>query len=108
MMDNAEGRGGNHTVARQGNIDNNPRRQYKIATDDANPFSTDSATAMDYQVQLDVFHGPLDLLLYLVKRHELDMFDIPMARITEQYLQYLELMQKIDMEVAGEFLVVAS
>jgi segregation and condensation protein A len=63
---------------------------------------------MDYQVQLDVFHGPLDLLLYLVKRHELDIFDIPMARITEQYLHYLELMQKIDMEVAGEFLVVAS
>jgi segregation and condensation protein A len=63
---------------------------------------------MDYQVQLDVFHGPLDLLLYLVKRHEVDIFDIPMAQITEQYLHYLELMHKIDMEVAGEFLVVAS
>lgn len=63
---------------------------------------------MDYQVQIDVFHGPLDLLLYLVKRHEVDVFDIPIAQITEQYLHYLELMRKIDMEVAGEFLVVAS
>src|SRR5262245_11177177 len=63
---------------------------------------------MEYQVQLEVFHGPLDLLLYLVKRHEVDIFDIPISHIAAQYLHYLELMRKIDMEVAGEFLVVAS
>ncbi len=46
----------------------------------------------DYKVQLEVFEGPLDLLLYLIKRDELDIYDIPIERITQQYMQYLEMM----------------
>jgi segregation and condensation protein A len=63
---------------------------------------------MDYQVDLDIFRGPLDLLLFLVKRDEVDIFDIPIARITEQYVQYLEVLKLIDIDRVGEFLVMAS
>jgi segregation and condensation protein A len=63
---------------------------------------------MDYQVDLDTFRGPLDLLLYLVKRNEVDILDIPMAKITEQYLHYLEVLKLIDVERVGDFLVMAS
>jgi len=59
-------------------------------------------------VKLEIFEGPLDLLLYLVKQNRLEIEAIPIARITDQYLQYLELMQALDLEVAGEFLVVAA
>ncbi len=61
-----------------------------------------------YQVQLDVFSGPLDLLLYLIKQEEVDIYDIPIARITKQYLKYIELMQTLDLEVAGEFVLMAA
>ena len=60
----------------------------------------------DYQVHLDTFCGPLDLLLYLVKHNEVDILDIPVARVTEQYRQYLDVLQLIDMERAGDFIVV--
>jgi segregation and condensation protein A len=63
---------------------------------------------MDYKVRLDVFEGPLDLLLYLIKKNELDIHDIPVNVITEQYLEYLNLMQLLDLDVAGEFLVMAA
>jgi segregation and condensation protein A len=63
---------------------------------------------MDYQVNLEVFRGPLDLLLFLVKRNEVDIFDIPVARLTEQYLEYLGLIEMIDVEHAGDFLVMAA
>lgn len=63
---------------------------------------------MSYKVKLDVFEGPLDLLLYLIKEEELNIYDIPITRITEQYLEYLNLMQLLDLDVAGEFLVVAA
>jgi segregation and condensation protein A len=63
---------------------------------------------MSYRVQLDVFEGPLDLLLHLIQKHELDIYDIPVALITQQYLEYVELMKNLDMEIAGEFLVMAS
>ncbi len=63
---------------------------------------------MNYKVSLDVFEGPLDLLLYLIKKEELNIYDIPMARITEQYLEYVELMELMDLEIAGEFLVMAA
>lgn len=63
---------------------------------------------MPYQVALDAFHGPLDLLLYLVKRNEVDVLDIPIAPIAEQFHQYLMLMQSLDVEVAGDFLVMAA
>lgn len=64
---------------------------------------------MQYQVDLETFRGPLDLLLYLVKRNEVDIRDIPIARITEQYFSYLELLRDvIDVELAGEFCVMAA
>src|SRR5215204_3708943 len=63
---------------------------------------------MIYQVALDAFHGPLDLLLYLVKRNEVDARDIPVARIAEQFLDHLHALQAIDVEWAGEFLVMAA
>ncbi|MGB1124787.1 MAG: segregation and condensation protein A [Phycisphaeraceae bacterium] len=62
----------------------------------------------DYRVRLDAYAGPLDLLLYLVKRHEIDLHDIPVAELTEQYLHHLEVIKSIDVESAGEFLVMAA
>src|SRR5512147_2572921 len=61
-----------------------------------------------YQVQLDVFEGPLDLLLHLVKKHELDILDIPISFVTEKYLAYLDAMQRLDIDVAGEYLLMAA
>ncbi|HLA83264.1 MAG TPA: segregation/condensation protein A [Thermoguttaceae bacterium] len=63
---------------------------------------------MDFRVDLDSFRGPLDLLLYLVRKHELDVTDIPITLITEQYLKYLELIERLDVGAVGEFLAVAS
>ena len=63
---------------------------------------------MNYQVHLDTFHGPLDLLLYLVKREEVDVLDIPIARLAGQFLEHLQVMQHLDVELAGEFLVMAA
>ncbi len=63
---------------------------------------------MTYKVKLDIFAGPLDLLLFLIKRDKIDIYDIPISEITEQYLEYLELMKLLDLEIAGEFLVMAA
>jgi len=63
---------------------------------------------MNYKVKLDVFEGPLDLLLYLIQKEEVDIYDIPISKITDQYLEYLELMQLLDLGIAGEFLVMAA
>ncbi len=63
---------------------------------------------MSYKVKLEIFEGPLDLLLHLVKQNHLEIANIPVATITDQYLQYLQLMQTLDLEVAGEFLVMAA
>jgi len=63
---------------------------------------------MTYQVKLEMFEGPLDLLLHLIREHQLDILDIPIARITEEYLRYLTLMQELDLDVAGEFLLMAA
>lgn len=62
----------------------------------------------EYRVELDSYSGPLDLLLHLVRRHEIDLHDIPIATLTQQYLDHLKLIQEIDVELAGEFLVMAS
>ena len=62
----------------------------------------------EYQVNLDVFRGPLDLLLYLVKHNEVDIIDIPIAQVAEQFLDYIRLMEIIDVERAGDFLVMAA
>ncbi len=61
-----------------------------------------------YQVKLPVFEGPLDLLLHLIKKNKIDIYDIPIAEITRQYLQYLEMMKELNLEIAGEFLVMAA
>jgi len=63
---------------------------------------------MSYKVKLEVFEGPLDLLLYLIKKNEIDIYDIPIATITEQYMEYMELMRMLDLNIAGEFLVIAA
>jgi segregation and condensation protein A len=60
------------------------------------------------EVFLEAFEGPLDLLLYLIRRHNLDVLDIPLAEITRQYMQYIELMQDLQLELAGEYMVMAA
>ncbi|MEW6724322.1 MAG: segregation/condensation protein A [Bacillota bacterium] len=61
-----------------------------------------------YKVTLDIFEGPLDLLLHLIRRDQMNIYDIPIARITDQYLKYLRAMQELDLEIASEFLVMAA
>ena len=61
-----------------------------------------------YQIALDVFEGPLDLLLHLVKKHELSILDIPISFVTEKYLEYLDAMAALDIDVAGEYLLMAA
>jgi len=63
---------------------------------------------MSYKIKLEMFEGPLDLLLYLVKKDHLNIYDIPIAKVTQQYLEYLNLMQLLDLNIAGEFLVMAA
>lgn len=63
---------------------------------------------MNYEVQLDLFKGPLDLLLYLVKKEEISIRDIEISKITDQYIQYLEVMKTLNLEIAGEFIVMAA
>ena len=63
---------------------------------------------MEYCVKLDLFEGPLDLLLHLVQKSKIEIADISMATITEQYLDYLDRMRDFDVEIASEFLVMAS
>ena len=62
----------------------------------------------EYKIKLDVFEGPLDLLLYLIRKEEVDIYDIPIERITGQYLQYLDVMRMMDLNIAGEFLVMSA
>ncbi len=64
--------------------------------------------ADEYKVDLEIFEGPLDLLLYLIRRDEVDIYDIPIERITSQYLAYLDVMKMLDLNIAGEFLVMAA
>lgn len=62
----------------------------------------------EYKIKLEVFEGPLDLLLYLIKKNELDIYNIPIEIITNQYMEYLGLMRLLDLDIAGDFLVMAS
>lgn len=62
----------------------------------------------DYKLDLEVFEGPLDLLLYLIKKEELDIYNIPIERVTSQYMEYLGLMKMLDLNIAGEFIVMAA
>jgi len=63
---------------------------------------------MPYRVQLEKFEGPLDLLLFLIKKNEVEIYDIPIAEITQQYLAYLEILEFLDLENAGEFILMAA
>ena len=63
---------------------------------------------MNYKVQLEKFEGPLDLLLYLIKKDDIDICDIPIAAITDQYMEYIEMMKMLDLEIVGDFLVMAA
>jgi segregation and condensation protein A len=62
----------------------------------------------DYKVKLEVFEGPLDLLLYLIKRDEIDIYDISIERITRQYLEYLQAFKELNIDLAGEFILMAA
>lgn len=63
---------------------------------------------MQYSVRVDAFEGPLDLLLHLINRYEIDIYDIPVSEITDQYLEYIHAMQELQLDVASEYLVMAS
>src|SRR3954464_8841883 len=60
------------------------------------------------KVQLDIFEGPLDLLLYLVKKEEVDIYEVNLTKIATQFIEYIEVMRELDLDIAGEFLVMAS
>jgi segregation and condensation protein A len=63
---------------------------------------------MSYEIKLDIFEGPLDLLLYLIRKNEIDIYNIPIALITEQYLEYLDIMRSLNLDLAVEYLVLAA
>src|SRR5207253_3536696 len=62
----------------------------------------------DYRIKLQVFEGPLDLLLFLIRKNELDIYDIPIESVTRQYIDALRAMQQLDLDLAGEFFVMAA
>src|SRR6202163_4744472 len=62
----------------------------------------------DYKVKLEIFEGPLDLLLFLIKRDEIDIYEISIERITHQYLEYLQAFKELNLDIAGEFVVMAA
>ena len=87
----------------------------RLADADAyNSPSSQPRTGVEYRVELDIYNGPLDLLLYLIRRDELDIYDIPIAKITDSYLSYMNMLRDVktreglDINVAGEFLVMAA
>lgn len=63
---------------------------------------------MGYKLKLDIFEGPLDLLLYLIKKNDIDITNIPIAQITAQYMKYIEMMKMLDLDIVGDFLVMAA
>jgi segregation and condensation protein A len=73
------------------------------------PVAEEFESSLDsYSIKLDQFEGPLDLLIHLIKRNEVNIYDIPIALITSQYLAYLVVLRELDLDVAGEFLVMAA
>lgn len=70
--------------------------------------STELTAQSGYTIKLPVFEGPLDLLLHLIREHKLDIYDIPISEVTDQYLRYLSLMEQLDLNIAGEFFVMAA
>jgi segregation and condensation protein A len=87
------------------------RAEHNAALADAAPEYAEQferSSADQYKVRVEIFEGPLDLLLFLIRKEEVSIYDIPIARITEQYLEYLNAMQELDIALAGEFLVMAA
>jgi len=62
----------------------------------------------EYKVKFEVFEGPLDLLLYLIKKEEVDIYEVNLTRLATQFIEYIETMRLLDLEIAGEFLVMAA
>lgn len=85
-----------------------PTPDTRRPTPDARPHDTRARPLPPYTVQLDAYHGPLDLLLYLVRKEELPIADLPLAEVAEQYLEHITVLERIDPNAAGEFLDVAS
>ena len=78
-------------------------------TDDSSSSAADFESSPEaYSVKLDTFEGPLDLLIHLIKKNEVNIYDIPIASITKQYLDHVEMMQELDLDTVGEFLVMAA
>ena len=71
-------------------------------------FTLNGRSMAEYKVQFEVFEGPLDLLLYLIKKEEVDIYAVNLTKLATQFIEYVELMRQFDLEVAGEFLVMAS
>ena len=70
--------------------------------------NSDITNRVPYQIKLPIFEGPLDLLLHLIRENRIDIYDIPIASVTDQYLRYLSMMEALDLEIAGEFIVMAA
>lgn len=84
------------------------KKKAAVALLDETPEQNEDARNDSYRVKLEAFEGPMDLLLYLIKKDEIEIKDIPIASITEQYLEYLTLMRELDISIAGDFLVTAA
>jgi segregation and condensation protein A len=80
----------------------------KLTTDNRQLTTAAEPLSMNYQVQLEVYSGPLDLLLYLVRRQELDILHLPIAKIASEFLKFFEVLQELDLDEIGEFVVMAS
>ncbi len=79
-----------------------------MLTEDLQALQFQTEQQSHLRVQLPAFEGPLDLLLHLIKKNEINIYDIPIALITQQYLEYLDLMKSLNLNIAGEFLVMAA
>src|SRR6202163_761135 len=85
-----------------------PEAAPTISVANANPEIAPDGDSDQLNITLGDFEGPLDLLLYLIRQEQVNIYDIPIARITDEYLRYLNLMQELDLAVAGDFLVMAA
>jgi len=96
-------------TAAQASVEPGPAKSLaQIESEMANEFIVDEATDEVLRLHLDKFEGPFEVLLYLIKSQEIDIFDIPIVTITEQYLRFLEVMREERLDVAGDFLVMAA
>lgn len=84
------------------------KKKAAVALLEDTPEQSEEERRDSYRVKLEIFEGPMDLLLYLIKKDEIEIKDIPIAHITKQYLEYLTLMRELDISIAGDFLVMAS